>query len=121
MKAYLFIETGEVRPTVGEEYIRVGTSCCGQNVNSCTEYPILQRHKIELPDNATYIDVNYGCNEIGFKPVSYYRAIVPRPKNKVKKWRWVNVNDGSITEHSDYQPSYSYRKIPETMIEVTEE
>ena len=99
MKAYVFIETGELRePKDGEWFLNIG----GQPVRCNRDYGtkvIVTRHEIDIPDRATLLkivpvkeepcDINQVFNAIDVP--------APRVKKKVKKWRWVVRN--SATEN----------------------
>lgn len=139
-RAYLFIETGEVRPPkLGDIFLHDGENPTVADMNYyAMQSLILTRHEIEIPDKATRLTViperfiEGGCYGHSYDPT---RIPIPRPKKKVKKWRWVKFladNDlnepvGTITgpsgHYSDSDDEIDrahWRKIPETMIEVEE-
>lgn len=139
MKAYLFIETGEVRtPKTGEWYY----DNTRQIFQSRRDFqlvaaPILTPHEIEIPDGATLFQYQTNKGELyhfyreeGI--CSYGHFPIPRPKRKVKKWRWVyqDASTGEVCITSEYHKiggglgnnvhAKWCRQIPETEIEVEE-
>jgi hypothetical protein len=93
MKAYLFIETGEVRtPKVGEYFI----NCLG-NPHSNVAYedpapsPILARHVIRLADGTAGVYLESYKMENGQRACYQTHGTfdIPRPKRKVRKWRFL--------------------------------
>ena len=132
MKAYLFIETGEIRPVKQEEwYLSDSTIRRAFNNNITIKDVILSRHEIDIPERANNMTVAFqhidGCLR---GSISHVDISIPRPKKKVKKWRWVFADDYGLhlssTEYSleawkrydgDFEWSHS---IPQTEIEVEE-
>jgi hypothetical protein len=135
MKAYLFIETGEVRVAKGGEWAMTNEGPhkgeIYQAESDCTEKDnILTRHEIEIPD---YVDaMNYGFSNSQFTGIRTGSVPIPRPKKKVKKWLWaVGVEDGDVfftyqihrTEDEikrAYKNGMWYHRIDKTEIEVDE-
>lgn len=132
MKAYLFIETGEVRPPKDGEYYVLGKNMVihsGQNYSP--DSPILTRHEIEVPEGATFFQYQIGGNGFSWSNGTMGYIPIPRPKKKVKKWRWymddwahpggVHVSPSHHTEEDAkriYEAHKFLCKIPETEIEV---
>lgn len=130
MKAYLFIETGEIRPVKQEEwYLSDSTIRRAFNNNITIKDVILSRHVIDIPDGKTTFVAFPSDAPMGtFIPGT--AVPIPRPKKKVKKWRWVFADDYGLhissTEYSleawkrydgDFEWSHS---IPQTEIEAEE-
>lgn len=129
MKAYLFIETGEMKkPKDGEWYYDNNDHSITQSDRDFkfVDAPILTRHEIEIPDGATEIGYTFKTPLCGAKFIP-----TPRPKKKVKKWRWVIATKkgkdvGTTTHmteselHRIYPNQKWYHRIDETEIEVEE-
>jgi len=128
MKAYLFIETGETRyPKEGEWFNGSGGYLEAKYDFSNYQFPILVRHELTMPDEATECRMNYNLKDSGWingMPIS-----IPCPKKKVKKWRWA-VEDANgnwvVTGHMTAKEvlELPWRKtshiVDETEIEVCE-
>ena len=90
MKAYLFIETGEVRPVKIGEWCNVLGSIHFQNITgSIDKYPILTRHEIEIPEWATHINLDVVRTQDVIH--AFRRFPILRPK-KVKKCQYITIN-----------------------------
>ena len=90
MKAYLFIETGEVRsPKKGEWFKDTNGGTYQSDGMYNLIFPILTRHEIEIPEKFTEVKIIAGslC-DIN----AVVRIIpIPRPKKKVKKTVYLHV------------------------------
>lgn len=134
MKAYLFIETGEVRRPKDGEWVIFEDGDFVLNIDDdyIAKYPIVTRHEIEIPEGANNATVAFqrvdGCLR---GSISHVEIPIPRPKKKVKKWRWAMATkkgkDVGITNHMTeeelhrYYPNQMwYHRIDETEIEVDE-
>lgn len=125
MKIIVFVPTGETRcPKEGEWYLSDNAHYYKARIAFDSEWPIFTRHKIDVPTNAQRF--HYQFDE-GFKSGM---LSLPRPKVKVKRWRWVVnefssvfITEGHYTE-DELRETLSemewYHKIPETEIEVEE-
>ena len=78
-RAYLFIETGEVRKAHNEWRLEDGD--CLHSIHTDMDYPILTRHEIEIPDDATILH----CWPGDVRSSEILHFPIPRPKVKVKK------------------------------------
>lgn len=107
MKAYLFIETGEIRQPKAGEYFSISSGvlkCVADRV--VMPSPILTRHEIEIPEGANGLTlVPYD----GAIPQIFDRITIPlpRPKKKVKKTVYLSVR------YYDGHPTYSVYDINE--------
>jgi hypothetical protein len=135
MKAYLFIETGEVRlPKESEWYYdNTGVVLLSRQNFKFVSASILTRHEIEVPEGANNMTVAFqninGCLR---GSMSRVEIPIPRPKVKVKRWWWDFEDDnaadgfstsGPYTEEevkADYPNAKWYHRIDETMVEVPE-
>ena len=64
MKAYIFVETGEVRsPRYLEAFIDGGFAINTQGFGSSHGYPILRRIEVEVPTKAEAQKANESCDE----------------------------------------------------------
>ncbi len=133
MKDYYFHFTGEVRPPKKGEYCTSDYTKTPfmANFDFCpngADYNIFTRHEIEVP-------VGSKCFQYDFIGQCGHRICdtkqIPLCKPKVKKWRWVIVDNNrkphlvvelhSEEEAREYLSRYMvYHKIPETEIEVEE-
>ena len=91
MKAYLFIETGEVRNPNSTEWFMSNTGNPMQG-GGCFygDRNILTRHEIEIPEKFTEIKIIAGS-------LCDLNAVVrifpiPHPKKKVKKCQYITIN-----------------------------
>lgn len=104
-KAYLFIETGEVRTMQkGDWYIRQLADAPGSDVFNSTIYEavggnqlyppvtILDRHEIEVPDDADQLQIHPVVK--GQRSWNGTYIPIPRPKRKVKKTVYLAVTQG---------------------------
>lgn len=125
MKAYLVFDEDEKKP--------VWTGWMMEQLRE-------RGHEIEIPDFATTAWLDYGwngriyhgaCGEIVNRSEYAISIHIPRPKKKIKKWRWVIAvkkgKDIGTTQHMTeeelhyYYPNQRwYHKIDETEIEVEE-
>ena len=137
MKAYVFIETGEVKIPVKGEYVREDNCIYLTNRDHCHgALPILTRHEIRIQEKTTALNITPMIEATMMHMQEQYVPI-PQPKKKVKKWRWVvkacksEGDDGLfITEayftvaqanNYVYQINADWcRRIDETEIEVEE-
>ncbi|MEN6320693.1 MAG: hypothetical protein ABFD82_18295 [Syntrophaceae bacterium] len=89
MKAYLFIETGEVRAHENGEWGMDGAGwiSSGHKQNICNG-TILTRHEIEINPRANEIHVTQHRGEMELKK-EISRRIFDIPRPKVKKWQWL--------------------------------
>ena len=95
MKAYLFIETGEVRqPRHGECFMNMMGNCI-QHGDSDEDRVILTRHEIEIPNDAIDLIVE-PWGQKGCISLMCYSASIPRPKKKVKKCQYVTINSDNL-------------------------
>ena len=85
-RAYLFIETGEVRKAHNEWRLEDGD--CLHSIHTGMDYPILTRHEIEIPDDATILH----CWPGDVRSSEILHFPIPRPKKKVKKCQYVTFN-----------------------------
>ena len=86
-RAYLFIETGEVRKAHNEWRLEDGD--CLHSIHTDMDYPILARHEIEIPEKFTEIKIIAGS-------LCDLNAVVrifpiPHPKKKVKKCQYITI------------------------------
>ena len=124
MKAYLFIETGEVRqPRHGECFINMMGNCI-QHGDSDEDRVILTRHEIEIPDKATRLTViperfiEGGCYGHSYDPT---RVPIPRPKKTVKKTVYLHVqNHNGRTVYSVHDGNTAPSEAYPVEIEVEE-
>ncbi len=93
MKAYLFIETGEVRNPNNAEWFMANTEHPLQSEGIIYgDRNILTRHEIEIPEGAIGMIPLWQFTdgeEVGHKNW----VPIPRPKKKVKKWQWLFRTD----------------------------
>lgn len=137
MKAYLFIETGEVKkPKKGEWVLDLdGEISLGYDNDYEPKFPILTRHEIDIPEGALCLKMwaNNGDryeDKIADIPLTH-------PKKMVKKWRWLLRKEGRgyfeycvSSDHKTEKEAYCIWngkpfwsvvcKVDETMIEVEE-
>lgn len=135
MKAYLFIETGEVRQVKNGEYYLADGDVMRRDLSYPTDgaYTIVTRHEIPIPEGAE--NFNWDFDHKVFRNSQFNKdwgnIPIPRPKKKVKKWRCVLSNpfidDGGIfissKAYSDDEISKLgniVQKINSTEIEVEE-
>jgi hypothetical protein len=131
MKITVIVPTGETRAPGKGEYAFDNNRWIGATDYWYGAYPIGIAHEIEVPDTAHALSLH------GQRSVADYFYIkdipLPRPKKKVKKWRWVIkehpeniylVSIGLYTEkeiYNAYEEGYMViDKIAETEIEVEE-
>lgn len=87
MKAYLFIETGEIRQPKAGEYFSISSGvlkCVADRV--VMPSPILTRHEIPIPEGANDLLVDFSKDGLLYHALTH--CPLPRPK-KVKKWQWL--------------------------------
>jgi len=91
-RAYLFIETGEVRcPEEGEWGLDFeGDVICAPH--STGDFHILTRHEIEINPLADILTVSQGNKGVPLC-IEWKEIPIPRPKKKVKKWQWLFRTD----------------------------
>ncbi|MEN6321702.1 MAG: hypothetical protein ABFD82_23510 [Syntrophaceae bacterium] len=97
MKAYLFIETGEVRePQTGEWGIDDDGWIVPWNDDSADEKEtILTRHEIEINPLADILTVSQGNKGVPLC-IEWKEIPIPRPKKKVKKCQYITINHDSL-------------------------
>lgn len=97
-KAYLFVETGETRKAKDGEYVLFDEKDGDiyRATDFTSEYPILTRHEIEIPEGANMMTIQTRgtCNT---PPALHFP--IPRPKKMVKKWQWRCGNLWFTKEH----------------------
>ncbi len=115
MKVYLFIETGEIRNPLRDEWCLDIHGQPSQGRFIAVAGHIVTRHEIEIPDNAQAVSV-----------------VPPKPKKTVRKWQYVAINQDSRgrkrAEISGWLTAKEavdrglpeVRKVYETMVEVEE-
>lgn len=85
MKAYLFIPTGEVRPPEKDEhYLDDDGKIEISHGKGCVEFPIIQRHEIDISPETHRIDIVEVRKE---RFITTQSIMLNKPK--VKKWLWV--------------------------------
>lgn len=99
-KAYLFIETGEVRgPKKGDWYDNRCVADITRNAPikiQHTDYdfckgvdaPIYACHEIEIPEDTKDAYIAFSKDWASLPPFHAVVIPIPKPKKKVKKWRW---------------------------------
>lgn len=99
MKAYLFIETGEVRePQTGEWGIDDDGWIVPWNDDSADEKEtILTRHEIEINPLADILTVSQGNKGVPLC-IEWKEIPIPRPKKKVTRWKWYIVEEDDTTD-----------------------
>jgi hypothetical protein len=129
MKAYLFIETGEVRcPKSANWFLRGNTPELCFVSSMCEKLPILTRHEIDVPDGTDYLNIIPIPS--GLEGSEHFKSIpIPRPKKKVEKWRCEGRLDGfkittELITFDEAQMLSRYvdglYRMEDTMIEVEE-
>lgn len=129
MKAYLFIETGEVKEPIRNQYFicdrGYAMECNGPGFEPRR---ILTRHEIEVPEEADVLHWHFhdssGCRLMSDIDDS---IPLPRPKKMVKKWRWYIVERDEVTHGRHTEDDirklwggYRLIRIEESMREVPE-
>ncbi len=132
MKAYLFVPTGEVRPPKKDEhYLDDDGGIEISHGKGCVEFPIIQRHEIDVPEGIRHLDVVAYPYLATSEGVNFLRiASILLTKPKVKKWKWECGNEGygiiwrTTKPYSEEEMKQlylnhieDYHKIPETEIE----
>ena len=91
MKAYVFIETGEVKIPVKGEYVREDNCIYLTNRDHCHgALPILTRHEIRIQEKTTALNITPMIEATMMHMQEQYVPI-PQPK-KVKKWQYITIN-----------------------------
>jgi (2Fe-2S) ferredoxin len=126
-KDYYYHFTGEVRPPKkGEFYVRGDIGYPYRADMDMTEDGFIRyiytRHEIEVPEGSYFAEIGFtGYSNTVCIPLS------PRPKPKVKKWKWVlggkeyvpHITTGWYTEEEikkQYPSAEWYHKIDETEV-----
>lgn len=96
MKAYVFIETGEVKIPVKGEWVVEDNCIYLTNRDHCHgALPILARHEIPIPEGAKIL--HYWLDSIIDADVTHIN--LPRPKKKVKRYRFYIVDEDDFTDY----------------------
>lgn len=127
MKAYLFVETGEVKPVKpGDYYLDDGGVKRAFMGNKHHTDTILTRHEIEVPEGATYLAIEPLRDGLPIRgtiehPWHYISIPLPRPKKMVKKtvFLCVTMHDGRPVYSVHTTMPYGEQAYP-VVIEVPE-
>lgn len=102
MKIVVFVPTGEDGvPKKGDWYFTPELNryiLATENWQWATR-PIVTRHEIEVPDGAETVRVSTSSTPPKLATWSAHHFDLPKPKKKVKRWRWAfqSVPDGDTT------------------------
>ena len=135
MKAYLFIETGEVRDPKDGELFMTPSGGILRCKGDFGKRSILTRHEIEIPEGLEGVSISgwgLDCGQCKKQVPCLANIPIPRPKKKVKKWKWLACApggspfiSGSHYSESEWRKEYApihewSHSIPQTEIEAEE-
>ena len=129
-RAYLFIETGEVRePKEGEWIFSNRCLPCFRLATAEDKKSLFFTcHEIDIPEGADYLYVGMESDKgPGYQRTIYSDIEVHRPKRKVKKWRWwTTINGVEVTTSEPFsedemvEKNLIWHKVSSSEIEVEE-